>query len=411
MSSPTNKSSYAFISLFFVLLLDSVGFGIIFPVLSPLFMATDANSMLSPTVSFTLRELLYGITMGVFSISMLLSAPMLGDLSDHFGRKKVILWCLVGTAISVSLCALGIHFKSVIIIIIGRILGGMMAGSQSVAQAAIIDLSTAHNKAKNLGLIAAGNSIGWVVGPILGGYLSDPGLVSWFTYTTPFIVTAILGILNVLMLLGSFQETFISNKKFEFKAAKIFIAFKEAIQHPQIRKLSYVFLLSELAWAVYFQYIPLYFVALFKISTSQIGLFMAFVGVIFGITTAVILRLLVRIISERNITLLGLIIGNIGLFVIVFAHSLQGLWLVSLLVVVGMALSFNTILVLFSNAVSHEVQGKVMGMTTSLVALSWIIGALLIGIFAYFPLVLPFIAAGIFQLLSILLLVKNKDLK
>src|SRR5262245_35146951 len=108
MSKP-NSQFYSLIGLFIVILIDTMGFGIIFPVISPLFLNTS-STMVPTNTSLSFRDLYYGLTLGIFSVFMFFAGPILGDLSDQLGRKKVILFCLFGSAISSVICALGITF-------------------------------------------------------------------------------------------------------------------------------------------------------------------------------------------------------------------------------------------------------------------------------------------------------------
>src|SRR4051794_29160087 len=98
------KQIYSMVGLFIVILIDTMGFGIIFPVISPLFLNTT-SPMLPANTSLGMRDLDYGLTLGIFSVFMFLTGPILGDLSDQLGRKKVILFCLFGSAISALICA------------------------------------------------------------------------------------------------------------------------------------------------------------------------------------------------------------------------------------------------------------------------------------------------------------------
>jgi len=104
---------------------------------------------------------------------MFVGAPILGDLSDQIGRKKVLLICLLGTACGFFICAIGIKYAIVSVLIVGRGLGGLMAGCMPIAQAAIIDISTPENKLKNISSITLALCLGFAIGPMVGGYFSN----------------------------------------------------------------------------------------------------------------------------------------------------------------------------------------------------------------------------------------------
>ena len=160
-----------------------------------------------------MRNILYGITLGIYSIAAFFGSPILGDLSDRLGRKKILLICLFGVFIGYVLFALGVIMQSITLLIVGRIIGGLTAGSLSTAQAAIIDISTEENKATNIGYILFAISLGFMLGPLIAGTLSNPRWVSWFQITTPLYFAAILSLFNILFLYLCFKETYIPKTK------------------------------------------------------------------------------------------------------------------------------------------------------------------------------------------------------
>ena len=138
------------ITLFMIIVIDAMGFGIIFPVLSPLFLAPDG--LLGPHASMALRDALYAFTLGLFAVFMFVGTPIFGDLSDSYGRKIMLFLCMAGTAVGALSCAAGIVWSSLTLVFLGRAIGGITAASQSIAQAVIMDVSTETNKTKNLSI-------------------------------------------------------------------------------------------------------------------------------------------------------------------------------------------------------------------------------------------------------------------
>jgi len=151
-----------------------------------------------------------GWLMSAFPLAQFLCTPILGQLADRYGRKKVLAFSIGGTAISYALFALGIYTKSIPLLFFARILDGISGGNISVAQAVIGDVSNAKNRAKNFGLVGVSIGIGFILGPFIGGKLSDPAVISWFDAATPFWFAAFLSIINHinLILLKVELETF-----------------------------------------------------------------------------------------------------------------------------------------------------------------------------------------------------------
>ena len=121
-----------------------MGVGLVFPVFASLFSQT--GGILPPGIPVTIGNLLYGVTLAAFPVGMFIGAPILGDLSDHWGRKKVLLICLFGEGICMWLCAVALYFDSIPFIILFRLLTGLFAGSIGIAQAAVIDISPPQKK-------------------------------------------------------------------------------------------------------------------------------------------------------------------------------------------------------------------------------------------------------------------------
>lgn len=201
--------------LLLIVFIDALGMGIIFPILTPIFM--DLGGILNPATSITLRNLLYGITMCVFPLGMFFGTPILGDLSDFIGRKRILLICLFGVAISYFLSSIAIIVSSVSLLIVSRIIAGLFAGSMSTAQAAVIDISSPTQKTKNLSLMLLPTAIGFVAGPLIAGITGDKHLISWFSWWTPLVIAALMASFNIGYLWFTFKETLPIRTGFIFK--------------------------------------------------------------------------------------------------------------------------------------------------------------------------------------------------
>ncbi|MBY0378548.1 MAG: MFS transporter, partial [Gammaproteobacteria bacterium] len=248
--------------LLLVLFIDSMGMGLFFPVLSILII-DPSQRFLSPNHSMEERQFIYGVIISVYMFSWFFGAAILGDVSDFIGRKKSLLICLGGAVIGYAIAGLSIAMDSIALMVIGRLIAGFTAGSQAIAQAAIVDLSDANNKSRNMSWMVLTLSLGFLLGPILGGILSSASLISWFDYTIPMYFAAFISLVNIGLLVYLFNETFIPHKKFELhwlRAVEIFIS---AFKHTAVRRLSLVLLLMEVGWGAYFSFIVTFLVNLF----------------------------------------------------------------------------------------------------------------------------------------------------
>ena len=400
-----NTTNYrAIIPLLLIIVIDTMGVGIFFPVLSPLFMSR--HGLLPVSAGLGERDLFYGLMLGLFSLFMFLSSPVLGDLSDQIGRKKVLLICLFGTALSSGICAISIQYHLLLLLVIGRVLGGMMAGCQAIASAVIMDVSPENKKTANLGLISLSSCIGFMIGPLLGGLFSNSDLVHWFSYATPFWVDALLALLNGSLLFLTFNETFKNEKPLQLNWQRQIAVYVDAVKHSVIFKLSLALLCSETAWALYFQFMPIYLVQHLNNTSQQIGYFMSFIGLMMGITFLFFLRIALKHFHDKDIVKFGITLAFLGLFISLIFKSIVAIWILGAVISVGGALAWSPFLSLFSKAVSEDQQGWAMGVSLGVSSLGWIPGIILTSVLDYINPSLPFLIASIFMALSFWMITK-----
>ncbi len=394
------------IPLFLVIVIDTMGVGLILPVVSPLFLQQNGGILPAGT-SLEARNLLYAAALGGFSVLMFFGAPFLGDLSDFLGRKKVLIICLAATALTLIVGAFGILWHSVSLLILGRCLSGFVAGSQPIAQAAIADISTQENKAVNMSMMVFAGCIGFVIGPMIGAYFANSDLIAWFNPSTPFFVAAALAFFNAILLLLFFQETYQPKPGKQLKFGKAVMVFLDAFTDKKIQLLSVVLLCMELGFAIYFVFISLYLVQMFHYDSTRIGHFMSFLGLCWAVTFLVIVRIALKWMSLRQMSLCGMFVMGLC-FILSLIRSELILWLCVIPLAIFNGLTFTSLLALFSNTADQDSQGWAMGASSAVIAAAWAIGALLAGVLGSIYLFLPFICAGIITLIGFFLLLVNK---
>ena len=196
--------------LLLVLFIDGMGLGLVIPVLNGLIF--DPNSQFLPANDFSplMHNVIYGAIISIFMLCWFFGAAVLGDLSDQIGRKKSLIICLLGAFLSYLLSAWAVNASSLTLLLLGRVIAGVTSGSQPIAQAAIIDLSTPETKARNLGFILLSLSLGFIFGPLFGGLLSDKNISPYFNFATPFYFATLISFINIVFLYLFFNETFVS---------------------------------------------------------------------------------------------------------------------------------------------------------------------------------------------------------
>jgi predicted MFS family arabinose efflux permease len=399
--SPTTTKHF-FISaapLFLVLFIDSMGLGLVFPILNTLIFDPQAH-FFAAGMSLHIRNFLYGLTIGIYMLCWFFGAAFLGDISDQIGRKKSLMICLAGAVIGYLFSALAIIFSSYLLLMIGRIIAGFTAGSQSIAQAAIVDLSEPEHKARNLGFILFFCSVGFVFGPIVGGILSASSLVSWFNYAMPFYFAATISFINAILLQALFHETFAHVHKIRFKlyhAVEIFIS---AFKHAHIRELSIIFLIMMFGWSGFYSFISMYLLEVYHFSSLENGFYMGIMGVGFGIGTGFLIDPLTKRFSLKQCSIVGCFIAALGTVFILCAPKEIYIWFYVVFIAIAIAVAYSTLLTLFSNQVNEDSQGWVMGITGALMAFAFGMNGLLLGLLANFSAQTPLLISAAWLFLS-----------
>jgi DHA1 family tetracycline resistance protein-like MFS transporter len=197
-----------FIVIIFTVFIDLLGFGILIPVI-PILLADPASPFYLLPKGYSIGQgyILLGLLTAIYPIFQFFSASILGQLSDSFGRKRLLAISLAGTCLSYIVFAYGILTKNIELLFISRAFDGITGGNISIAMASIADVTKPENRAKSFGMIGAVFGLGFIIGPFLGGKLSDPKIISWFNAATPFWFAAILCFLNTLSVIFIFPET------------------------------------------------------------------------------------------------------------------------------------------------------------------------------------------------------------
>lgn len=380
--------------LFLILFIDSMGLGLVFPLLNALVLDPNAN-FISTAFSGTQRNLIYGFTISIFMFCWFFGAALLGEISDQIGRKKSLLICLIGALFSYLFSALAVDFHSFTLLLIGRIIAGITAGSQSIAQAAIVDLSEPEHKARNLGFILFFTSLGFVFGPMAGGILSDARIVSWFGFSIPFYFAAFISLINAILLQMLFNETFTGQKALHIRFHYAIEIFFSAFKQDKIRELSIVFLVMIFGWSGIYSFISMFLLHVYHFDSFKNGLFMGLMGIGFGIATGFLINPLTKRFSLIQCSAGGCLIAALATIFIIMTHTEIYLWINVFVIGVSIAVAYSAILTLFSNQVDAESQGWIMGITGAIMAFAFGINSFLIGILANLSPSMPLLIGSI----------------
>lgn len=384
-------------SILFTVFIDMLGVGVLIPVIPMLFIASQSSEyILKAGTSTQTGYLLFGLLLGIYPLMQFISAPILGQLSDKFGRKPILTISLFGTCLGYILFAVGIFTKNIPLIFASRALDGITGGNISVAQAAIADITEPKDRAKTFGLIGAVFGVGFIIGPFVGGVLSDSHVVSWFNSAVPFIFTAILSFVNVLMVIFRFSET--NNHKDINTKINIFDSvrrIKSAFSDKKLSPLFFTNFLYTTGIAFNMGFFGAFLIQKFDFTQAEIGNYFAYSGVWIIITQAVITRYVAKRVSEENVLRWSLLGAGVFIIFQAFMPMWQLLLLVSPFFAIFIGLSNSNSIGLVSKNADKTMQGQVLGINSSVQALAGIfppfIGGFIAGIFGYYS---PLLISG-----------------
>lgn len=349
---------------------DAMGFGLGYPVISALF--SQGNSHFSQLLaSVATRDFYLGVSYMIYPLGMFFGAVLMGDLSDNFGRKKILAVCLFGLGISYALMGFGALTYSLSILIVGRGLSGLMAGCQPIAQASISDLSTPETKALNMSFMSVAFSMGIILGPIIGGVTSDHNLLPVFDYDIPFFLTAFLSFIGFIWLLISYKETFHQVNKPKMNLFKPISLLYAACKHKDIRLLSISFFFMQIGYSLYFQMVLILLQTKYSYSALKIGIFSGFIGIFFVIGLVFITRYMLKIWPTKTNTAIGLFIAGISQCLLIFCHTEVSIWLLAIPIAAFDMVAYTTILTCFSDVVPPNKQGWALGVSSVVMAIAW----------------------------------------
>ncbi|MGE5196543.1 MAG: MFS transporter [Anaerolineae bacterium] len=381
------------------IIVDSMGFGLVYPILV-ITLSNPHTPLLPPNSSVSLMHFYLGLGFLLYPFCMFFGASILGDLSDMWGRKKVMMICMGGLCLSFLLMAFGIVASSLFFLMLGRALSGLMAGAQPIAQAAICDLSTEETKPKNMTLMTFTTSVGIVIGPLIGGLFSDPALVSFFNPSTPLFVAAFIAFIAFLWIAVSFEETFVQRAVKKISPLHHLVIFLEAFRHPRVRSLSLIFLLMQVGFSLYFQLILVLLDQIHHYKSWQLGIFNGFVGFSFGIGLLLIMRIALKYWEVEKVAIFSLFLTGVPQILSALFPNQIFLWTLALPIGAFDMVAYTALLTSYSNAAATEKQGWVLGISGSVMALSWTLSGLSTNLISYIGLQGLILIGGLLLILS-----------
>jgi DHA1 family tetracycline resistance protein-like MFS transporter len=349
--------------IFITVFIDLIGFGIVIPVM-PFYVESDR---------FHGSPFVLGLLFASYSLMQLIFSPILGRLSDRYGRRPVLFLSLIGTGIGFLILGTA---TTLWMLFAGRILDGITGGNISTAQAYVADVTTPENRAKGMGLIGAAFGLGFILGPAIGGELSRWGI------NVPFLFAAALAFANATLLYFVLPETITP----DHPARTVDRSWKRMfhqLTHPQLSLVLAIYFLFIVAFSIMTTTFALYTMFRFSYGAQQNGHLFAFIGIIGAILQGALIGRLVKRYGEVPFVVAGAIIFVIGLLFLPFVGPLNGGLLGLMLVLAAFAnanaMTNPTLTSLASKSVGPSEQGLALGLTQSSASAARVVGPLLGG--------------------------------
>ena len=403
-------------TIFLTVFITLLGVGIVIPVIAPLLLV-PTYSMLPVDTSPENRSIILGFLIASFPLAQFFGAPMLGALSDRYGRKKFLALSIFGTFIGYLLFAYAIVIHDIYLLFFSRILDGFTGGNISIAFSAISDLSDEKTKAKNFGMIGAAFGLGFILGPFIGGKLADPNLVSWFNASTPFWFAAALTALNLVFVFVSFPETLKEKNNTPVSLFSGIRNINTAFQLKHLRTIFLVVFLLTLGWNFFTQFFSVFLIHKFEYKDfSQIANIFAFIGIWIVVAQGGFQRPLAKKYSPLSIIRISALLIGITLPLLLFPSATQVTYIFYILPFVSIfqGLTQPNITAVVSNQVGEKDQGQILGINQSIQSLGMAIPPIIAGYIHILNPNLPIIVASICTILGWFVLIvffKNKKEK
>jgi DHA1 family tetracycline resistance protein-like MFS transporter len=336
--------------IFLTILVNLIGFGIIIPLL-PFYAETFGASPLA-----------IGLLFASFSLSQLIASPVLGEWSDRWGRRPILIFSLLGTVISFVMLALA---HSLMMLFAARVVDGLSGGNITTARAYIGDIATDENRARSFGMLGAAFGLGFIIGPGLGG------LFARISYTAPIWAAAVITIVAMLLAWFWLPETV---HRTSASAGSPWRALREVGGRPGLRVLFTIDFLYWASFAVYQTTFALFGQRRFGFDATHIGYLLAAFGFLGVLVQAVMVGPVVRLIGERRTLTIGLLAAALGWGGSALTHTF---WVFAAMLVpgaIGIGLTNPSLISLVSAAGGRHEQGRVQGAAGALESLGRTLG-------------------------------------
>ncbi len=396
MNSIQHKATKWYLVL--IALLDFMGLGVVVTIFPH--MLFEGN-LLPPGWDHNTRLTALGIFLAIYPLGQFFGASILGKLSDIYGRKKLMVFTLIGTCCAFVSSGIAVIAGSALILLLSRAVAGIFAGNVAIAQASMSDISNDNEKTKNLTLIQMALGLAWVFGPPLGGWVSEISLFNQSGFVTSFWLMAALLLITLIYTIFFYKETLIHLTTHEKVHPLSGIAqIAESFINKDLRLPFIVWTIFVAGWWLFEAFLPVYLLKRFNFSSGDIGNFLASMGATYALFQYFIVNKVAKHIKPEIMVKSSLVVSAIAVIGIAFVNDKIQLHIVITLFVTSMGFALPGLISSISNLASKEHQGKIMGNISSTQAFATVLMMMIGGYLDNLGMTITIIGGGILLFIS-----------
>lgn len=387
--------SLAKLTLLFVVFVDLIGQGLVFPIINTLIMEPSTGFLPAQT-SIAQRHFDFGLVIGAFFLAWFLGVVYVAKLSDSIGRKNALLICLGGALAGYVITIVSLFANSLWLLILGRAITGFTAGNQPIAQAAMIDGSTDEaDRDRNMGYIVTGISFGLVAGPVIGGILSDKALIGRdASLELPFYAALGLVVIAIALVLVFFKDIRQEREPFVFRPFDVFASLWRVTKHRVVMLIMPVYGFFMIANVTFYIFIDNYLTSAFGYGVIGGSAAMLVIGVALALSSTFLVKPAQQKFDKKLIIQASATVMLVCSLAVALAPIAWLCFIPVFFFYFVFGVSYPTILGIFSGSVSAKDQGWIMGVTTAVFCLAGGIMSLIGGELISIDIRLPYYIAA-----------------
>ncbi|MBA3236835.1 MAG: MFS transporter [Parachlamydiaceae bacterium] len=398
-----SKQTISLFIIAFIGFIDFIGIGLVYPMFSSMLYSSNCL-FLSDTTSDAMRGTCLGILLAMMPITQFFSAPLLGILSDQYGRKKILIPSLAVGLIGYLIAIFAVIQGNLILLLLSRVGVGIAGGTAAVVNAALADISSNEDKAKNFGLLNMAMGLGFTLGPLIGGLSSEMHIGFIQGYSVAFLGAAGLIFINLFLVIFFFEESYTPKIASKLSILQGIENIKKALISKQLRFLFGCVFFACVGWSFYWEFIPVVWIKDFGFDQKAVGYNFAYGALFYAVSCGLLIRPIVSRFSNYYVLFWGLVGCSLSIGMLLIHSNPFGLWFYIPIQQFCIALFWPTAAAAVSNSVNEEQQGETLGILQSVESLAFAISPLIAGPLLGISISMPiFIGSGMILLAALIL--------